>query len=269
MHGLLEPGTHSLRVASTRILERWEAGPSRPHFIPRQLPKHSETLPQPQPKPQPVETVPSSNHTDGAANGANGASGDVMHTTTRYSRNMTNSQQVRPKLDCTSRSEFDRSSGVEQHRRTGSVSVSEIVEEHALEGKFRSSSGLSVGGALPCLVSEISQQQSASAQTASCDGPGHREAIVNPRDSVDSGQGIVGAGTAAYSLSTVPSRKRGARVGAVTGVFEEVPQTEGGQPGVCKFFVNTGHCPRGGECPYSHAAPAAAVAARKLWLSNR
>lgn len=268
MHGLLEPGTYSLRVASTRILERWEAGPSRPHFIPRQLPKLSEARPQPQP--QPVDTVPRSNYTYGAANGANGAPDDVMHSPARYGRNMTDSQQVRPVMDCTSESESDRSSGMEQHRRTGSVGVSEIVEEHAKEGKVRSSSILSIGGgALPCQVSGISQQQSASAQTASCDGPGPKVAVVNPSNSTDSGQGIVGAGTAAYSLSGVPSRKRGARVGAVTGVFEKVHQTEDEQSGVCKFFVNTGHCPRGGECPYSHAAPAAAVAARKLWLSNR
>lgn len=92
-------------------------------------------------------------------------------------------------------------------------------------------------------------------------------------DTPGSGPSAVAPVPAGLSLAAVPSRVGGSRrrrpaAGVVDGE-QQLQQLQQTLPGVCKFFVNTGSCPRGGQCPHLHPAPEATLAVRKLWLTNR
>lgn len=244
MGGLLEPGGGSLRVESTRIVARWAAGPSCASFIPRPLPQHSAG----------ASHAPASG---GAA--PQGAAGADASSARAAQRDAELRESAPEELRMTSKSNTEKIELSGPNNVTEQTQSSSAVQsgESAVGDCTRPAPAAAAQCADPC-------------SGAFRGGLGAAGRSGTP----SSGEDAVPAAPAALALSAVPGRVRSSRrppaagAGVVDGAGVVVGE-QANQAALCKFFVNTGSCPRGGLCPYEHAAPEVAAAARKLWLSNR
>lgn len=76
--------------------------------------------------------------------------------------------------------------------------------------------------------------------------------------------------TVSVPLAYVGSKASGTATAGTEGPVVQAARVTGPQVSVCKFWVNTGRCAKGAQCPFLHTLlPAAGGVSRKTWLQKR